>query len=221
MEYRKQVFERETLPAGAIVRDAQFIQCSFVNCWYVPSPEFAYIERTIFERTTLKSKRISNLVVRDVTVYTCKKNPMFIMWNCLYEHVTMRGEFGSWMFGTSMFSRDKEFLSPAQLEFSAKFYDTVDWALDIRAARFKSLTLRGVPGDKVRHDPRRQGLVRKDRLLADRSWESYEDRGLIAVLRATLDRPAESEILAASDFSKDFEAKVKRLEMLRNDGFIE
>jgi hypothetical protein len=215
MDCIKRVFEYERLPADAIVRDVRFVGCSFIGCGHIPS-EFALIERTTFERTTLKTRRISALMFRQVTFDTCRRNPLIIVANCLYDRVTMKGDFGSWFF-----TWQPEFLSPGQLEIAARFYDEVEWALDIRQARFYDLTLRGVPGDKILRDPKRHGLVRKDRLLADRSWEAYKEKGFVAVLRAALDRPDESLILSADDLSKNFEVWAGRLEMLRAAGFVE
>lgn len=41
-------------------------------------------------------------------------------------------------------------------------YERIDWALDIREARFSSApTLEALPGDKVRFDPDRHALVRR------------------------------------------------------------
>jgi hypothetical protein len=210
-------FERATLPPGAAVCDARFVDCAFVDCAiYTDDASFARVERTSFTRTTLKSKHIGKVILREVTIDTCRRNPTFVVSNCLFDRVTMRGDLGSWMIAWLA-----DHLSPAQAMFAASFYDTVDWALDIRAARFTQLTLRGVPGEKVRRDPERHGLLRKERLLADRSWEGYPDKGLVAVLRATLDRPAESEILCANELSRTFAAATKRLTMLRAAGFAE
>src|SRR5262249_10575537 len=152
--------------------------------------------------------------LREVTIDTCRRNPTFVVSNCLFDRVTMRGDFGSWMV-----VRLADHLSPAQAAIADAFYDGVDWALDIRAARFASLTWRGVPGDKGRRDPERHGRLDKQRLLADRSWESYADKGLVAVLSATLDRPKETEILCANELSRNFAAAKQRLAMLRAAGF--
>src|SRR5262249_41627715 len=160
--------------------------------------DFALIERTTFERTVLKTRHISALMFREVAIDTCRRNPTIMITNCLYDRVTMKGDFGSWFFAWL-----PEYLSQKQLEIASRFYDQVAWALDIRQARFSDLTLRGVPGDKVLRDPKRHGLIRKDRLIADHSWETCEDKGLVAVLRAGLDRPDESEILAAPDLSQN------------------
>lgn len=73
----KRVFERERLPAGAVVRDVLLRRCSFINCWVDPS-EFSLIERVILEQTTLKSKQVSKLILRDVTIDTCKRNSTFM-----------------------------------------------------------------------------------------------------------------------------------------------
>src|SRR5262245_39180038 len=134
MEYTKRVFEHGTLAAGATVRDARFFQCSFIRCGHDPS-EFACIERTTLERTTLKTRTISALILREVMVDTCKRNPTFLVSNCLFDRVTMKGEFGSWFFAWF-----DEHLSPAQRTYAAAFYEEVEWALDIREARFRDLT---------------------------------------------------------------------------------
>ena len=215
MELVKQVFERQILPAGTAVRDARFVQCAFLDCACNPSA-FSSVENSVFERTRLKSKLVTNIALRQVTIDTCKGNPMFRLTNGLFDRVTLRGDFGAWMI-----TQLPEFLPAAQAGFAVRFYDTVDWALDISQARFKNLTLRGVPADKVRRDPERQAAVRKDRLLADPSWRDDPDAGLVAVLKATLDRPAEGEILSINDLSTNADRWRERLRRLRAAGLVD
>ncbi len=214
MEHRKVTFERENLPAGARVQDARFVQCSFVNCGNDPG-EWSFVERCSFERTLLKSKGVRAMVVREVTLDTCKNTAIFVLTNCLFDRVKLTGSFGS-----LMVSWAPEHLAAAQRAYAANFYDEVEWALDIREAKLKQLTLRGVPGAKVLRDPARHFLVRKDRLLADRSWEGFEV-GVKAILRASAARSDEDEILVAGDLSDKLRAQVAEYEMLREAGFVE
>jgi len=93
-----------------------------------------------------------------------------------------------------MFSWLEDHLSGEQLDVAARFYETVEWA-PIREARFKQLTLRGVPATRSVSIPSGTAWYCKDRLLADRTWETYRV-GLKAVLAAMLDRPEESAVLA-------------------------
>lgn len=213
-EYKKIVFQRQHLEAGSVVRDARFVQCSFVDCLTYPEAR-SLIERVTLERTTLKSKGVDSLVCREVTVDTCKNSAMFIVTSGLFDRVVLRGDFGRWMF-----RKAPELLPKDDTVVEAKFYADVEWALDIREARFKELTLRGVPVEKVRRDPERHVALRKDRLLADRSWEKYEV-GLAAVLSSSLARPDEPVILSVRDLSGEAEADKRKLAWLRDAGFAE
>lgn len=211
-EYKKAVFERQRLPA--VVRDAHLVQCSFVNCANDPDPR-PLVERVILERTALKTKGLYSVVCREVKVDTCKNTALFTLNNGLYDRVELVGDFGDWMFRSA-----PHLLSDEAKKYEAGFYRDVEWALDIRKARFKSLTLRGVPVEKVRRDPERHVALRKDRLLADRAWEQW-DVGLAAVLEASLDRPDEPAILAVKDLSDRAESDKQALARLRSAGFAE
>lgn len=213
-EYKKVVFQRQHLEAGSTVRDACFVQCSFVDCVTYPEAR-SLVERVTFERTTLKSKAIHSVTCREVTVDTCKNTALFIVNNGLFDRVVFRGDFGRWMF-----RKAPEVAPKGDAAMEAKFYAGVEWALDIREARFKELTLRGVPADKVRRDPERHVVLKKDRLLADRSWEQWEV-GFAAVLKASLDRPEEPWILAVGDLGDHAEQDRENLAQLRKAGFAD
>ncbi len=52
-----------------------------------------------------------------------------------------------------------------------RFYESIDWAIDIRDAKFKEFEYRGIPGRLIKRDPETQFLVRRENVI-DSSWRS-------------------------------------------------
>jgi hypothetical protein len=114
-----------------------------------------------------------------------------------------------------------EYWTDAQKAIAATFYDDVEWALDIRGARFKELELRGIPGNKVLRDPERHVLLRKDR-IAKHPKLVLGSPGFGEVLLDTArDRPDEPEIFCANELSEKFEDNKAVIRYLREKGLAE
>jgi hypothetical protein len=262
-EFRKRVFTDESLPAGARIHDASFVQCTFIRCsnvsswvrpprdaeaerrheialeaaargdrtlikaWREPkllrtAPD-TVVERATFERTTVKSvKYVWQIVLRDVTVDTCKNTATLTLRDCLLDRVRMVGDFGKWWFW---------WLPDPEWEvYAAEFYRNVEWALDIREARFRTLDLCGVPPSKVLRDPTRHIVLRRDRLRDDRSWERFPP-DLVAFLRVRVDGGTvlnlspfpdhPTTIYTADDLPKPDEKTLKHFALMREAGFAE
>jgi hypothetical protein len=97
------------------------------------------------------------------TVDVSARRPALV--DVLCYRATLIGDFGD-----LFFRNDAEKLSPVQRRFAASFYENVEWALDIRRARFRGLTLRSLAGHLVRRDPalpRAIVAITEDRAVAD------------------------------------------------------
>lgn len=148
IEYRECTFENCALSLtkspqfGAVVRSVQLINCCSINCDLGP---------TIFE---------------DVTVEGLDTNSLLILWSPLFRHVTLRGKVGKIKINTAahFVDRSAEVQRPFDLARS-RFYEGVDWALDISGAEFKEFDMHGVPARLVRRDPATQVVVTRERAL--------------------------------------------------------
>jgi len=123
----------------------------------------------------IPSKPKDRCVIRDVSVYRCEhwachaygalfedvtvtdirgggKAPSFL-WGCVYSRVTLRGLISGLLFRWQLDPNDvttsKRFLAS-----NLALYESIDWALDISAAKFSFLQcLTGVPPKLVRINP--------------------------------------------------------------------
>jgi hypothetical protein len=197
-------------------------------------------ERCTFDNVRLGSDRPSKpVVVRDSSLLHAKAWAAFLGWviveDCLVDgfegdaiwpvdslllrHVTLKGAIGA------VDIRDPRQLHPddsRRRDAHRDFYSTVDWALDIRDARFRRADLSGIPGRLVRRDPATQVLVTLDRLQASR-WRELDfretawDIGFQEMEEAAL----EAVTFVAEPRGKRFEAHLRVIDDLRRFGIAE
>lgn len=154
-----------------------------------------------------------NLALSNVCVDGCRTKTPIRLVNCFFDCVVMRGDVGSWHVSLDLFM-------PSLRTYSSEFYEDVEWALDIREARFLDAIFRGIPVDKVRRDPERHFIVRKDKLRRDDSWRRLP-KPLVNRLAFWLRLDGDAELLIANDRAPSFEAELERYRALREAGFAE
>lgn len=203
-----------SLPRGAAVTDVRAIECTFGG--RVDAQGFTTFERIELVRPKVDARLLMNVVCRSVVVDGSKTGTKVLsLVNVLCDRVRLVGDHGR-----LFFRRDEEHLPKGAAELAATFYDSVPWALDIREARFRELTLRGIPGHLVLRDPARHAVVLTERLAKDGSFRRLEP-GLVAVLEHALEHPDECHVLCASDFLPRGAAARARIAELRARGFAE
>lgn len=103
------------------------------------------------------------------------------------------------------------------------FYDDVDWALDVRDARTTSMTIAGVPVDKIRRHPEHHAILRRanadaDAFLAVEGVEYTSFPNDAHGLRASGE---EAALVVAHPRSKTFARDLAALQALRRAGLVE
>jgi len=216
----KQTFEKPRAGPGGRLADLVFDRCSFVDPWvWTKDGVFMEVERIAFKSCKVRSRGLSKLACREISFETAKNNPLLRVTNSVFDRVTFEGDFGSWFFCWL-----PDHLTPHDLAFVQRFYKDVPFALDIRRARFKDLTIRGVPGQLILRDPATSILVRRDRLESDRSWVDANDLRTFPVLfRLFLKNEPhlESTVFATSELSKSYEEDRATFQVLRGRGLAE
>jgi hypothetical protein len=111
---------------------------------------------------------------------------------------------------------------PVRIARHEDFYGTVDWALDIRDARFRRCDISGVPGRLVRRDPSTQVLVTLERLRRSR----WQDIGYLGTswwlgFERMLSSGIESQVFVAEPRGNDFAAQLEMTTVLRDAGIAE
>lgn len=104
-------------------------------------------------------------ILRDVSIHNLETRDLFILWSPFFDRVTLSGVIGKTKINASAhFSIDGKEQQPFN-KFRDKFYRKVDWALDIRKAKFKQFEVYGVPGHLIKRDPETQILITRERAL--------------------------------------------------------
>jgi len=203
------------LAAGATLRDARAVGCTF-GPRSLDARAFTTFERIELVRPTVRARLVMNLVCRSVSIDGCTTGakPLSLV-NVLCDRVRLVGDVGRLFFRT-----DAEALPRGAEAVAARFYDSVPWALDVREARFRELTLRGIPAHLVLRDPERHAVILTERLAADRAWRRL-DVGVVAVLEHALDDAAACHFLCATDFGPRAAAERRRIARLRSRGLVD
>lgn len=222
--FRKETYERIEVPPGVVARNVSFVDCKFERCstpvglldTASKGPAFVTLEQSEFLRPKTNVQRISLVVLREVTIedWHTGREPVFVR-NCLFDRVTLRGFIGDLMVQSEL-----DQLTNAELDIALDFYDEVEWALDIREAKFSSLTLTGLPGDKVRFDPKRHCRVLCDELRGTDAWRDLPEN-LVDKIEDWCALPYASVVSVAGERSKYFDEWKKEHALLRKRGWAE
>lgn len=223
-EFRKKTYEGIKVPPGVVARDVSFVDCSFERCGTpvglldaaLEGPAFVTLERSGFVRPKSNVQRLALVILREVTIedWHTGREPVFVT-NCLFDRVTLRGFIGDLMVQSALPE-----LTNAELDIALDFYDSVEWALDIRDAKFSSLTLTGIPGEKIRFDPKRHCRVLCDELRATDAWRDLPEN-LVNQIEDWCRLPYASVVTVAGERSKYFDQWRKEHAVLRKRGYAE
>ena len=173
--FEKQEFHNRCDPDAILAfSDIEFVKCKFLGggFGYRYTPDFS-------RRTSAKDIRIINCESRKFGIGAALLEDVYIenfrcdlvtVWGALFKHVTIKGRCDSLMIHGITGQGDIEVGGKGVLPYRAlcdEFYETVDWALDIREAEFEDFWIRtrGVPTHLVRRDPETQAVIRRDKAI--------------------------------------------------------
>jgi hypothetical protein len=166
-----------------------------------------------FTNTRVSHSAARNLALKNIVVSGCVTETPARLVNCFFDSVVLKGDVGRWHLSLHLFM-------PSLVKYASEFYADVDWALDIREARFHDAIVRGVPVDKVRRDPERHFVLRKPALRSDDSWRGLP-KPLVNRLEFWLWLPGDTELLIASDYAPYRDRELARYRALREAGLLE
>ena len=221
---------KEKFVAAKVLGRGPYENISFVGCYFEGcrvGPVEYNRERPLLKNITLtncevRGTTIGAAIVEDCLVDGLKTNGLFQAWAPALRHVTLRGRIGRIMISDvhSTVSSAEE-VAKFKRE-NRHYYESVDWALDIRDAHFTEADLRGVPGTLVVRDPKTQVLVRRERLL-DGRWRGLDlasPRWPVS-LQLLLDSGLPSKVLVAPRGDPAFDELVRGLRILQDSGIAD
>jgi hypothetical protein len=223
MLIEKQTYTNVKSVAGnRTIRDLQLVRCEFIgsNLSQFDDPELSLVVRDVTAtRCVAKRSSIDGVRFEDVLVdgLTTSNGPT--LYGCTFRHVTLKGRIGLIKIIGPNFSLPQD-VQDAFAASIARYYQEVDWALDISQAEFDSTPdLFFVPGDLVRRDPETQYLLRRD------AFDGLDLSTLPIPARVAAGRfestPFDAIVAVAAKRSKTFAEDKAALDELRTMGLAE
>jgi len=104
----------------------------------------------------------------------------------------------------------------------ARYYQDVDWALDISQASFSSThSVGGVPAHLILRDKETQVVVKRENVIDER-FRQIPLEGIISIIFSGFLRSEEPEmLLIAPKRHRDFKSYLEDCEVLRKEGIVE
>jgi hypothetical protein len=212
--------------SGRVFQDLEFRKCRFVS-------SSLSITRNPRRRTTVRNVKLSQCeeigcalnaaIVEDVIVDGLKTSDLFQSWGAVYKHVVLKGNIGRIMISplvaTGM-AKPKE--QAAFDQANAKYYETIDWALDISEGRFNECEIQRVPAKLIRRDPETQVVITREKALMG-EWKKLDlsKTYWATSIKFFLDRGDADLVLVAPKRYSKYQDLLDGLKMLRDAGVAE
>lgn len=212
--------------SGRIFQDLEFRKCRFMS-------SALSITRNPKHRSQVRNIKLTQCeeigcaldtaIIEDVIVDGLKTSDLLQSWGAVYKHVILKGNIDRIMvspFVATGIARPKEQASFDEV--NAKYYETVDWALDISEGRFIECELQRVPAKLVRRDQETQIVITREKALKG-AWKKLD---LSKTYWATsiqffLDRGDQDVVLVAPKRYSKYQDLLDGLKMLRDAGVAE
>jgi hypothetical protein len=193
---------------GSLVTDLEIDACTFDNCGLSLTNNPVQMSRVSGIRV-VNSRCVNSVVgpcvVDDVVIDGLKTSDMLLVWGAMFRHVTLTGRIGPVRINRSI--HDPHVTDDLQALFAeerARFYASVDWALDISSATLHTLTIEGVPTQLIRRDPSTQIVVNRHRIVGIEQFSALRADfvDLEFALRMFVTRSTEPDLLLAAPMAK-------------------
>jgi hypothetical protein len=208
------------------INDTEFRRCVFRDC--VTSTHDVQNRPRIRNVKVIDCEEsncdLQEAMLEDVIVDGLRVKDLFIISDCAYKHVTLRGNLGRLKITSGFAGLAKKLpkLQAALNDANSAYYANVDWALDISNAEFEDFSLSGVPLQLIRRDGETQ-VIFPASLAIGGDWRAVPEFAEVwgprvdALLK--VGRGPEL-LLVAAKRRKEFKAELGALNALRRSGLI-
>ena len=226
---------RDTVISGRATEsaygNAKLDKVTFEAC-YVPRQEavgsWTVLSNAALEQVTHINCDIHTSAIQEVSLNGLTRHgsdPVFF-WGCVFKHVTLRGKISGIKINRSI-SALPTTQESAQADWDQKvqeFYRSVDWALDISAAKFPGgVTFEAIPGSKIRINRESQALVKREALLSPEGQNFDFGNSSFKIALGWFQQRSlfDSVVLVARSDSKYAKQDIAMLTALRSAGIAE
>lgn len=229
--------------SGAVFEDFEFERCTFSHCALSITEDVrkrSTIRRIkMFECECRNSGWLWPLVAEDVVVRNLRAHDDCRAFGAVYKHVVLEGAFrhtiiidnAPWLGADPLrILRTKATIADIRDSFltaNARYYEGVDWALDLSMAEFSDLCLRGIPARLIRRNAERQIVVTQESAERSTAWEQLECNDstvwIVMAIRGMLEEfPEQGLVLVAGTLSeRRRRTDIEAFEFLRREGVAE
>lgn len=212
--------------SGRLFQDLEFRKCRFISSSLsiTRKPERRSIVRNV--RLTQCEEigcALDAAIVEDIIIDGLKTGDLFQSWGAVFKHIILKGNIGRIMISpyiATAMAKPKE--QAAFDEANAKYYNSVDWAIDIREGLFYECEIQGVTARLIRRDPETQVVIKREKVVTG-EWKKLD---LSKTYWATsiqffIDRGDPDLVLVAPKRYSKFQDLLDGLKMLRDTGIAE
>jgi hypothetical protein len=172
--YENRTFDAVYDDEGTTFEDLRFVGCTFDRVVLSRSPVLDPAKRSTVRNVSLEKCTFQSGVnlglstFDEVTVEGLRiMDRGYEIGGSAFRHVTLKGRISPirfMEFAATGYGPEGKANAETVNESNRAFHDRVDWALDIREARFAGVTtFENIPGRKILHDPETQVLVTPER----------------------------------------------------------
>lgn len=219
-----------------ILSDVVLEDCTFDGLagltpdWENPDPSLRPTVRNVsLKNTKAYAGYLEGAIIEDIVLDTTKagKAPVFLRGN-VYKHVKLVGQLAPIEIRGKVFPpigfdrKEQERIMSAWDIANKKYYQSVDWALDITEASFGSFSVSGVPSHLIRRNPEDTAVVTRESALRAKLNEIPFKRGLFKVsIEWLLEDGYDDQLLVACRRSKRYQDDLYDLQLLRDAGIAD
>ncbi len=221
-------------PLPPLLEDVEFRRCTVERCQH-PAQQSGPADRPVIRNVRITRCHIEASDLPPVVVEDSEVDTIWFrrgIWGpqrlpgCAFRHVVIRGRItGSVAFTPSPavhLRATTDITADPYVLANARFYETVDWALDISEAEFTSVELgSGIPAALVRRDPSTQAVLHRSTLV-DGRWRELAGETLARIwIEDLLASGFDDRILVAPKRSTRFAAELDLIRKLVDLGYAE
>lgn len=203
-----------------------FENCEFKNCQLsqTENPE----NRSTIRNIEIKDCSVSSncsagcAIFENIEIDNFQIDNQLKSLGAVFKHVYVSGNVGSLYISNEIDSPTSDSIRKSFSSANTKYYESVDWALDISRANFKEIEIWGIPSKLIIYDYKSQRVITKENAKKI-NWEklSMKSDKFRLFLEKMLKEGYEDIILVAPRLSKDFEDLLYDLDVLTDAGYTE
>lgn len=212
--------------SGRMFSDIMFKYCRFISCSIsvTMNPRRRSLIRNIqFYGCEVTGCTIYPAIIEDVLISNLKTHNLLRTEGAVFKHVKLEGNIGEIMISPLVnpgWAKPKQ--QAAFDDANVRYYETVDWALDISEGRFIDCDIRRVPARLIRRDPETQVIITREKALAG-EWRKLDlsKTYWATSIQFLLNRGDRDVVLVAPKRNSKYSELLDGLKMLRDAGVAE